>query len=307
MITSDIHLLVVDDSPLNLDLLVDFLKESGYALVTARGGEQAWRLLEADPACFHAVILDRVMPGMDGMEILHKMKQHPTLTHVPVIMQTAATEPRQILEGLQSGAHYYLTKPFDKATLRAIVDAAIRDRISYLEVREDLLRTTATMGLLESATFHFRTLEEAKNLAMLLSHAYPAPQRVVTGILELLMNAVEHGNLGIGYAEKTRLLDCDGLEAEIARRLVDPRYASRVATARFARREDRLCLEVTDEGEGFDWKKYLEFDPSRACDTHGRGIAMANKMSFDQLEYQGNGNQVLAIRRIQPAAHSLAA
>ena len=162
-------------------------------------GGQAWESLQRDPDRFHAVLLDRMMPGMDGMEVLQKMKQHPILSQIPVIMQTAATTPQQTLEGLQAGAYYYLAKPFDQGTLLAIVDAAIRDRSSYLEVRGDLTRTTATMRLLNSATFTFRTPDEAKSLAMLLAHAYPDPHRVVTGILELTLNAVEHGNLNIGY------------------------------------------------------------------------------------------------------------
>jgi DNA-binding response OmpR family regulator len=125
-------------------------------------GDQAWELLQRDPDRFHAVLLDRMMPGMDGMEVLQKMKQHPILSQIPVIMQTAATTPQQTLQGLQAGAYYYLEKPFDQGTLLAIVDAAIRDRSSCLEVKGDLTRTTATMRLLNSATFTFRTPDKAK-------------------------------------------------------------------------------------------------------------------------------------------------
>lgn len=307
MRSPDIHLLIVDDSQVNVDLLLEYLKDAPYALVTARSGDHAWELLERDPECYYAVLLDRVMPGMGGMEVLRKMKEHPTLSQVPVLMQTASNEPQEMLEGLQAGAYYYLTKPYDKDTLRAIVDAAVRDRTGYMEVRRNLLRTNATMGLLDSATFHFRTPEEAKNLATLLSHAYPDPQRVVVGILELALNAVEHGNLGIGYAEKSRLLNCDGLDEEIDRRLADPRYASRTATARFARQAGRLCLQILDEGDGFEWRRFLDFDPQRACDTHGRGIAMANKLSFDQLEYRGKGNQVLAVLQLESMPKCFAA
>ncbi|MBX3235776.1 MAG: response regulator [Nitrospiraceae bacterium] len=307
MRSPDIHLLLVDDSQVNLDLLLDYLKDTPYALVTARGGTQAWQLLEQNPDCYYAVLLDRVLPGMSGIDLLRKMKQHPTLCQVPVLIQTASREPQEMLEGLQAGAYYSLTKPFDKDTLRAIVDAAVRDRTGFLEVRSSLLRTNATMALLDSATFHFRTPEEAKDLATLLSHAYPDPQRVVMGILELALNAIEHGNLEIGYAEKSRLLNCDCLDEEIARRLADPRYASRTATAQFARQAGRLCLQILDEGEGFEWHRFLDFDPQRACDTHGRGIAMANKLSFDQLEYLGKGNEVLAVLRLESMPKCFAA
>jgi DNA-binding response OmpR family regulator len=243
---------------------------------------------------------------MDGMEVLRKMKQHDALSQIPVIMQTAASTQQQTLEGLQAGAYYYLAKPFDQATLQAIVDAAVRDHISYLEVRQDLRRTTTTMRLLESGTFRFKTPEEAKNLAMLLAHAYPDAERVVTGILELTLNAIEHGNLNIGYKEKSRLIEEDKLEEEIAHRLSSPPYSSRVATAKFSRHADRLSLQVTDQGNGFEWQKYLDFDPERAFDTHGRGIAMANKISFDTIEYRGNGNQVVTVLRLEEVTQAVA-
>lgn len=307
MLFPQTQLLLVDDSPLNLKILLEFLPQPDYRCTTAQGGLQAWEMLEAQPDRFHAVLLDRIMPEMDGMEVLRKMKQHPVLSQIPVIMQTAASTHQQTLEGLQAGAYYYLAKPFEKATLQAIVDAAVRDHISYLEVRQDLRRTTTTMRLLNSGTFRFKTPEEAKNLAMLLAHAYPDANRVVTGILELTLNAIEHGNLNIGYKEKSRLIEEEQLDSEIERRLSDPLYSSREATAQFVRRPDTLSLHISDQGKGFEWQKYLNFDPDRAFDTHGRGIAMANKLSFDTIEYRGNGNQVITVLQLGTVAQELVA
>ena len=307
MLFPQTQLLLVDDSPLNLKILLEFLPQPDYRCTTAQGGLQAWEMLEAQPDRFHAVLLDRIMPEMDGMEVLRKMKQHPVLSQIPVIMQTAASTHQQTLEGLQAGAYYYLAKPFEKETLQAIVDAAVRDHISYLEVRQDLRRTTTTMRLLDSGTFRFKTPEEAKNLAMLLAHAYPDANRVVTGILELTLNAIEHGNLNIGYKEKSRLIEEEQLDSEIERRLSDPLYSSREATAQFVRRPDTLSLHISDQGRGFEWQKYLNFDPERAFDTHGRGIAMANKLSFDTIEYRGNGNQVIAVLQLGTVAQELVA
>ena len=307
MLFPQTQLLLVDDSPLNLKILLEFLPQPDYRCTTAQGGLQAWEMLEAQPDRFHAVLLDRIMPEMDGMEVLRKMKQHPVLSQIPVIMQTAASTHQQTLEGLQAGAYYYLAKPFEKATLQAIVDAAVRDHISYLEVRQDLRRTTTTMRQLDSGTFRFKTPEEAKNLAMLLAHAYPDANRVVTGILELTLNAIEHGNLNIGYKEKSRLIEEEQLDSEIERRLSDPLYSSREATAQFVRRPDTLSLHISDQGKGFEWQKYLNFDPDRAFDTHGRGIAMANKLSFDTIEYRGNGNQVITVLQLGTVAQELVA
>ena len=62
----------------------------------------------------------------------------------------------------------------------------------------------------------------------------------------------------------------------------------------FNRYEDELVYTITDQGEGFDWEDYLEMKPERVFDSHGRGIATANIISFDQLNFLGNGSQVEA-------------
>ena len=293
--TAAFTILLVDDITANLDILEDYLENSGYHLASARNGIEAWTLLEREPDRFHAVLLDLLMPGMTGMEVLHRMKAHPILTHVPVIIQTAATSPSQISEGLAAGAHYYLTKPFEKADLLSILATAVRDRDAYLTVQRELASSAATLQLLHNGTFRFRTLEEARQLATLLAHAYPNPARVVTGLLELLLNAVEHGNLAITYHEKTRFLEEGTLDDEIARRLREPAYADRHASATFIRHGDALHLSVIDEGAGFDWRPFLELNPQRAFHSHGRGIATARLISFDSLEYHGTGNHVEAI------------
>ena len=115
------------------------------------------------------------------------------------------------------------------------------------------------------------------------------------GLQELLLNAVEHGNLGIRYEEKTQLVLEDRWKNEVERRLELPQYRERQASVTYAKNTRTLTLTLTirDQGAGFDWRKYLEFDTKRAFDPNGRGIAMARMMGFDSMEYQGNGNQVV--------------
>ena len=61
---------------------------------------------------------------------------------------------------------------------------------------------------------------------------------------------------------------------------------------RYCREPDKVRVVIRDEGQGFDWQQYLDMDPARAFDTHGRGIAMSRMISFDAVEYRGNGNEV---------------
>ena len=150
------------------------------------------------------------------------------------------------------------------------------------------------------AVYQIRTLQEAKALAGQLAAAHPDPDRVVIGLTELLVNAVEHGNLGITFREKADLLDRGALQAEIERRLARPDLAARRVCVTLRREAGCISTRIEDEGEGFDWRPYLEVDPERALGPNGNGIAIARGVSFDDLAYHGRGNVVVAVVRLAP-------
>ena len=157
-----------------------------------------------------------------------------------------------------------------------------------------ITRHRAALQLMQNAQFTFRTLEEAENLATLLANCFPEPDRVVKGLAELMFNAVEHGNLGIGYQMKAELCGQGNWTAEIHHRLENPVFKCRNAEATVARKDGGIYVVVSDQGDGFDWKSYMKIDPARAGELHGRGIAMANSISFDRLTYNEKGNKAVA-------------
>lgn len=288
----------MDDEPIGREVMAENLLDEGYEVVEADSGESAWAAIDATPQRFDAILLDRLMPDMDGIEILRRVKNRPDMMSVPVIMQTGMTADADVLEGLKAGAYYYLTKPFAAETLLAIVAAAVRDYRSHLALEEEVKRQGSTLSCLAEARFVFRTPNEARNLATLLANAAPEPGRVVLGLSELMLNAVEHGNLGIGYQQKTQLIENDYLHVEIDRLLATAEFGGRQAELLVSRSADELTYRVRDQGTGFDWSAYLEMSPERAFDTHGRGIAMSRMISFDRLEYRGCGNEVEAAIRL---------
>lgn len=297
------HVLVVEDDPISRDILVDQLHQAGYQTMTAKGGERAWELLRNHPDVYCAILLDRMLPDMDGLEVLRKVRAAPWLAHIPVIMQTARTEPADVLEGLSNGAYYYLTKPFQPDTLLAIVGTAVADYRGYREMRQKVHQTAHTLTYLARAEFVFQEPGEARDIAALLANTCADPQKVVLGLSELMLNAVEHGNLAITYAEKTELVRTGDLQNEIARRLAQPRYQGRQAQVSFERGPGELRFTISDQGQGFDWRQYMVMSPERAYDNHGRGIAMARLLSFDELTYDEKGNRVVAVVRGCPATH----
>lgn len=294
---STTRILAVDDEPLNLAIIEEYLSDDSYVIDTAEDGEKAWAMLSAAAHPYDLVILDRLMPTLDGIALLQRMKAHPAYTGIPVIMQTAAAAPDQVREGLSAGAYYYLTKPYEPETLCAVVRAAIEDRRALISARHRADSLEQALNLLTAIEFRFRTLEDVTMLSGILAGLCPNPQTVLFGLTELMTNAVEHGNLGISYREKTLLLMENDWRAEVDRRLTLPQFRNHVATVRLTREAETIRFTIRDEGQGFEWQRYLDFDPTRVFDPNGRGIAMALKTSFSDLDYQGCGNVVVATVR----------
>lgn len=287
-------ILIVDDDSVTKRLLRQQVHILGYASAEASNGREAMELLNANPSGFDAILLDRAMPEMDGMEVVHQMQKNPQLKKIPIIMQTSSAKPDEVKEGIDAGVFYYLTKPIDAEVLKSVLKTAV---IEYQQNRtryQSLGNAQRGFDMMTTATFQFKTLEDAENLAVFLANGFPEPERVVGGLAELMVNAVEHGNLGIGYEAKAQLCQQGNWRKEIDQRLSNPNYNDRIAEVSLTRKDGGIYIVVTDQGDGFDWKNYLKINPSRAGDAHGRGIAMAHSISFDKLTYNDKGNKAVA-------------
>ncbi len=287
-------ILIVDDEPDNLDIICAHLENSNYSLVRATNGGDAWSILETDPTGFDTIILDRRMPGMNGMQLLKNIKESDLMKHVPVVMQTAKAENQDIVEGLKAGAYYYLTKPYEGDVLKSIVSSAVHDRLHEKSLHESLREGRQIFDLMNFGRFRIHNLRECNLVASQVAHLCPQPHRVVTGISELLINALEHGNLKIGYQEKSKLMRSGLWQIEIERRLNARENVGGFIELEFKVGEETVEIRILDQGSGFDWTPYMNFDPDRAFDPHGRGIAVARLSSFDDLEYIGDGSEVIA-------------
>ena len=298
------NLLVVDDEGLNREIIAESLEDQPWALTMAQDGAAALALLEGG-ASFDAVVLDRMMPGVDGMEVLRRMQRDPRLRAVPVIMQTAAASREQVAEGLQLGAYYYLTKPYDREALVAVIRAALAMSSQRQELALRIEEYRGVMALIDEGVFRLRTLDEARALAGALGSACSEPDAASLGLVELLVNAIEHGNLGIGFEEKAALLGAGRWEAEVAARHARPENVGKAVRVVCQRVGPDLVITISDEGGGFDWQHFLTLDESRAFHPNGRGISLARGVAFATIEYLGCGNQVrvsLPARRAEGGA-----
>ena len=178
--------------------------------------------------------------------------------------------------------------------LFSIVRTAVEDRKRFRALAKELAETKRPLGLMESGRFKFRTMNEARSLAALIANACPNPHAVAMGLSELLINAVEHGNLGISYSEKTQLMEDGSWLSEVEQRLSQQQHANKYVDFKFERTENEIILYIADEGNGFDWRKYMQMSTDRCSDNHGRGIAIAAAISFSRIEYQGTGSELYA-------------
>jgi len=137
------RILVVDDEELNRILLATNLLESGYTVETAEDGQQALQMLRAQP--FDAVLLDLIMPRIDGYQVLAEMKQDAALRRIPIIVISSSDEMDSIVRCIEMGATDYLAKPFDPALLHARIRGSLaslhEERMAIL--REQFAQVTA--------------------------------------------------------------------------------------------------------------------------------------------------------------------
>lgn len=140
--------------------------------------------------------------------------------------------------------------------------------------------------------FSFRTMEDAYVLSGELARHFPDPAAAHHGLCEMLCNAIEHGNLGIGFEEKGRLMRAGLWQREIDYRLQSSRWNQRMAEAEIIFSPEDVAVVIRDEGLGFDWSRFLRISLERAAAPNGRGIATARLFAFCSLEYERGGSEV---------------
>jgi adenylate cyclase len=148
-------ILIADDNEANVDILETRLGSQGYAVITARDGEEALARARADLP--DLILLDVMMPKLDGFEVCRRLKANKSLPFVPIILVTAKADTKDVVAGLDMGADEYLTKPVDQSALVARVRSILRLKSLHDTVQEQADRLSWQAQ--ELAQWN-RTLEE---------------------------------------------------------------------------------------------------------------------------------------------------
>ncbi len=120
-------ILVVDDEAVCADSLALGLRLKGHDVQIARGGREALEWLEQNSTAANLVLLDIMMPEIDGLEVLASLKKNETLSSIPVVLQTGISDMRAIERGMELGARTWIQKPFSNKQITSLVDTILHE------------------------------------------------------------------------------------------------------------------------------------------------------------------------------------
>ncbi len=282
-----------------------------YTVRVAGNGHEALQQLQGNHGV-QVVVTDIRMPGMTGLELIGNAKTlDPDLGFI-VISGHGDTD--DIITAFRLGARNFLRKPYRFADLeRAIeeegqrIGQAREQRVRLAEERVADRFLTKVDGL----TFELPTrLEWVNPVTVRLISVFAAMGvctdenrfNVALGLVEILTNAIEHGNLGITGAEKSKL-KAQGeaiYQAEVHRRMTLPDAATRKMTIHATCDRAKATIRVMDEGPGFEFNHLPDpTDPENLFKPSGRGILLARTF-LDIVDYEGRGNAVTLVKFRDP-------
>lgn len=290
--------LIAEDNAASRLYLKDTLETQGYHSRVAENGLEALEIFKKWKP--DLVLSDIKMPKMDGLKFLEEIRKMDTDTIV--VMITAYGSEEYAIQALRSRANNYLKKPIQHSELLLLLE-------KYASIIESYDLTQKEFGAVIKPELSRVIDNDMKMVPKVVSRliletgrAFNKEQRldIRLGLFEVLMNSIEHGNLGITFEEKYDALKGERLKQLYKKRLGDPEYSDRRVTIDF--KPDKTGCEwlIKDEGKGFNWQIALE----RADQTYdllelnSRGVLII-QYHFDEVEYLGSGNQIRVRKNIK--------
>ena len=291
-------ILVVEDDEGTRSFMTMTVEGQGHETVSAPDGLEGLKIFKTFQP--DVVFSDIQMPNMDGLEMLEKIRRIDS--NALVIISSALDSPQYTLKALRLKANDYLVKPIMEKDILALL-------AKYSGILEHRTQTREVYGLIYQRDLGMKIFNQldlvgkiVDRLMLETEHALPGPDRlgIHLGLVEMLTNAIEHGNLEITYDEKTEALEGapKDLPTLIETRSNTSPYKDRHVNLEFHMNKERCEWLITDQGPGFDWKNLPDpNDPANLLALHGRGI-MLTRLQFDECSYLGSGNQVRLLKRI---------
>ncbi|MDM8554002.1 response regulator [Desulfococcaceae bacterium HSG7] len=287
--------LIVEDDTVSRNNMHDIVTSQKHQTKVAEDGAQGLELFkEFQP---DLIFTDIQMPKMDGLEMLAAIRERDK--DVIVIVNTAFGTEDYALKALKLNANNYLSKPVHFSEVVHYLkkyEIIIKDKTQMQELDIVFVRRLYTLQLPNTIGQVPRVVD---HLLVTAGKALNPDARlgVRLGLVELITNAIEHGNLGITYEEKGEALDNMMLGELYLERLSEPKIADRRVTIDFEHNTLGCQWVITDEGDGFDWRTLPDPTSEEAIlASHGRGIFIS-RFQFDEMEFIGAGNAVRIFKK----------
>lgn len=192
---NEINILIIDDNPQNVQVIGQMLLNAGYNVSFATSGAEAIEIID-EQQNFDLILLDILMPEMDGFEVCRRIKKNENSSGIPIIFLTAKSDKGSVVQGLKLGANDYISKPFNDNELLL----RVKTQIDLLKQREKLKQVNQILeekvkektAQLLQANEKLALLEKAKNdFLTLISHELRTPLNIINGFTEILSDALK--------------------------------------------------------------------------------------------------------------------
>jgi len=284
--------LVVTNNPDFKDDIITSLKDEMMTLSFVLSINDVLPVIENDQHEISTILFEIPQKLDDFEKSIRTLKRTDIAKYIPFVGLHSEHSSQELIS--RQFFFHILTDPFYKLILPHTLESAQSDYKRYKALQTEVNSRNSAIGLIQSGHFRLQNLKEAEAVTVMLSLACPDPSSVALGLSEILVNAIEHGNLEISYEEKTILLETGEWDQEITKRLCDNDHKDKFVDVIFKRESNQILITITDQGNGFDWHKHVNSDPFNHSSKHGRGIALAIAMGFSNISYNEKGNQVTA-------------
>ncbi len=288
-------ILIIEDD----EQLGDYLQRAARArhhevALEAHGDKalEAYTSLQPD-----LILCDINVPGTDGFKILEKVRDLDS--RVIFVIMTGYGSEDYAVRALHLQANNYLNKPISNDVFLGLLEK-YETQIRSTQLRREVI------GSIQSAGMRVSVGNDLEKVSAIVQQLLECASywiddhdkfRIQLGLFELIVNAIEHGNLEISYDIKQDAMvsGLDKYTQILKERRTDPALEKRTVSIDFAYQDGMLSWLIRDEGPGFDWSKVPNpLSPLHQNKLNGRGIFLA-RIQFDKLEYLGKGNMVRAV------------